>query len=76
MVDGTQGVFAREIKLQEEEDDDRTDVGDTNVPECSVTDPKNSNKILVCHKNKKTLSISKSALPAHYGHGDFCGKCS
>jgi len=76
MVDGAQGVFAREIKLQEEDDeDDRTDVGDKGVPECAP-DPEKSNKILVCHKNKKTLSIGKSAWPGHYGHGDTCGKCS
>ncbi len=75
MEDGTQVVFAREIKLQEEEDDDPTDVGDRNVPECSAPDLKNSNKMLVCHKDKKTLSISKSAWPAHYGHGDSCGEC-
>ena len=76
-MDGTQVVFAREIKLQEEEqeDDGPTDVSDRNVPECSSPDPKNSNKILVCHKDKKTLSISKSAWPAHYGHGDSCDKC-
>ncbi len=75
-VDGTQVVFAREIKLQEEEDDDRTDVGNGNVPECIAADPEKSNKILVCHKEKKTLSISKSAWPGHYAHGDSCGACS
>ena len=35
-------------------------------------------KVLVCHKPKKnahTLSIPKSALPAHLGHGDTLGPC-
>jgi hypothetical protein len=35
-------------------------------------------KVLVCHKPKKnphTLSISKSALPAHLAHGDTVGPC-
>lgn len=35
-------------------------------------------KVLVCHKPKKnphTLSISKSALPAHLAHGDTLGAC-
>ena len=73
-VNGTQVVFAREIKLQDEEDDEPTDVSDRNVPECPP-DPAKPNKILVCHKDKKTLSISESAWPAHYGHGDFCGEC-
>jgi hypothetical protein len=77
-VDGTQVVFAREIKIQEEEeDDDATDVDDRIVPECiPPEDPENSNKFLICHKDKKTLSISKSAWPAHAGHGDSCGECS
>ncbi len=39
-----------------------------------------SAKVLVCHKpdGKKgghTLSISRSALPAHLGHGDYEGAC-
>ena len=35
-------------------------------------------KVLVCHKpnkNPHTLSIPKSALPAHLGHGDKLGAC-
>lgn len=37
-------------------------------------------KVLVCHKpsGKKgghTLSIGRSALPAHLGHGDYAGAC-
>jgi hypothetical protein len=35
-------------------------------------------KVLVCHKpgkNQHTLSISRSALPAHLGHGDKLGPC-
>jgi hypothetical protein len=35
-------------------------------------------KVLVCHKPKKnphTLSISRSALPAHLAHGDTLGAC-
>lgn len=37
-------------------------------------------KVLVCHKPDKkkgghTLSISRSALPAHLGHGDYEGPC-
>jgi hypothetical protein len=35
-------------------------------------------KVTVCHKpnkNKHTLTISRSALPAHLGHGDTIGAC-
>ena len=63
-------VFAYEIKLQEEEDDDNG-----NVPVCDVRDPAKSNHILVCHKGR-TLSISPNAWPGHFGHGDKCGPCS
>lgn len=33
-------------------------------------------KVQVCHKGKKTISISKSAWPAHQRHGDTLGPCS
>ncbi|MFQ5792927.1 MAG: hypothetical protein ACE5JI_20855, partial [Acidobacteriota bacterium] len=33
------------------------------------------NKITICHKNKKTLSISINAWPAHQAHGDTMGPC-
>lgn len=33
-------------------------------------------KVVVCHKGKNSLSISKNALPAHIKHGDTVGKCS
>lgn len=32
-------------------------------------------KVQVCHKGK-TISISKSALPAHLRHGDTAGTCA
>jgi len=38
-----------------------------------------SDKVTVCHKpnskNPHTLTISRSALPAHLGHGDTLGPC-
>jgi membrane protein involved in colicin uptake len=33
-------------------------------------------KVTICHKGKKTISISKSAWPAHQRHGDTLGTCS
>jgi hypothetical protein len=33
------------------------------------------NKVLVCHKGKNTLCISKNALQAHLNHGDYLGPC-
>ncbi|HCM77720.1 MAG TPA: hypothetical protein DIS90_15160, partial [Cytophagales bacterium] len=42
---------------------------------------KDSDKITICHKppgnreNSQTLTISKSAWPAHEKHGDTIGPC-
>ncbi len=46
-----------------EEDDDADDESDRRE------------KVLVCHKDKKTLSIAPSAVPAHLAHGDYEGHC-
>lgn len=32
-------------------------------------------KVKVCHNGKKTIRISRSALPAHLAHSDTVGKC-
>ena len=67
-------VFAYEIKLQEEEEDDSGEP----INACGAT----SGKITICHvppgnpDNAKTLSISVNAWPAHEAHGDTCGPCS
>jgi hypothetical protein len=63
-------VFAYEIKLQEEVEED-----DPSQETCDVPDPAKPNHILVCHKGK-TLSISPDAWPGHHGHGDTCGPCN
>jgi hypothetical protein len=33
-------------------------------------------KVSVCHKGKKTISISQNAWPAHQRHGDALGTCA
>ena len=62
-------VFAFEIKLQEEEEEEVAPASG-----CYVWDSKRPGKILVCHKGK-TLSISPDAWADHSGHGDSCGGC-
>jgi hypothetical protein len=37
---------------------------------------KNGDKILVCHKGKKTLCINSSDVEEHLGHGDHMGACA
>jgi uncharacterized delta-60 repeat protein len=37
---------------------------------------KNGDKILVCHKGKKTLCISSSEVAEHLDHGDQLGACA
>ena len=32
-------------------------------------------RVLVCHKGKKTMDLPVSALDAHLGHGDYRGRC-
>jgi hypothetical protein len=32
-------------------------------------------KVTICHKAKVTITISRSALPAHLAHGDKLGPC-
>ena len=33
-------------------------------------------KVTICHKGKKTISVGKSAWPAHQRHGDTLGTCA
>ncbi|MBI2643164.1 MAG: cadherin-like domain-containing protein, partial [Nitrosarchaeum sp.] len=33
-------------------------------------------KVNICHKDKKTISVSENAIPAHLKHGDVLGVCS
>jgi len=58
-------------------------IGD-NPNECTIdeavfvndeSDDDDADKVLVCHKDKKTLSIDGDALPAHLEHGDKVGRC-
>lgn len=39
-------------------------------------DDDDNEKILVCHKNKKTISISENGLSGHLKHGDSIGECT
>lgn len=70
-ADGSSQVFAREIKLQVEEEE----VEDTPQNGCSFEDPSKPGKILICHKGK-TLSVSPDAWSGHAVHGDGCGPCT
>jgi microcystin-dependent protein len=33
-------------------------------------------KVTICHKGKKTITVGKSAVPAHLRHGDTLGSCA
>ncbi len=39
-------------------------------------DDEHDDKVNICHKDKKTISVSKNAIPAHLMHGDVLGVCS
>ncbi len=32
-------------------------------------------KVVICHKDKKTISVDEAAAKAHLGHGDYMGVC-
>jgi len=59
-------VFAFEIKLQEEEEEDDLDDG-AKVTLCHIP-PGNPSKA-------KTITVGASAVPAHLAHGDYLGAC-
>jgi hypothetical protein len=51
-------------------------VGDGNLPsKDEVVTINIPNKVNVCHKNGKTLNISRNAVHAHVAHGDSVGRC-
>ncbi|MBI3254777.1 MAG: Ig-like domain-containing protein, partial [Nitrosarchaeum sp.] len=35
-----------------------------------------NNKVNICHKYKKTISVSENAISAHLKHGDVLGRCN
>jgi len=39
-------------------------------------DENDNGKVNICHKDKKTISVSENAIPAHLKHGDVLGVCS
>ena len=44
----------------------------------AVTPPpagQGQDKVLICHKGKKTLAVAAPAVDAHLGHGDTRGPC-
>ena len=64
-VDGKMQIFAHEIKLQEEVEEDELE----------------DKKVTICHippgnpDNAKTKEVSKDAVAAHLAHGDTLGLC-
>jgi hypothetical protein len=57
-------IFAYEIKLQDPEEEERTD---DKVTLCHIP-PGNPSK-------KQTITVGASAVPAHLAHGDYLGAC-
>jgi len=50
-------------------------------PDDEIEPPPTGDKVTICHKPLKkkggnTITVSRSALPAHLGHGDYIGACS
>ncbi len=43
-------------------------------PVVPITPPDDGDKVIICHKGQ-TITVSRSALPAHQEHGDTIGSC-
>ncbi len=35
----------------------------------------NADKVTICHKEKKTMELPRTAAEGHMGHGDRYGRC-
>ncbi|MCV0411937.1 Ig-like domain-containing protein [Nitrosarchaeum sp.] len=54
-----------------------TDIATVSVTVTPFDDPDDDNddKVNICHKDKKTISVSVNAISAHLKHGDTVGAC-
>ena len=52
-----------------------TTSGFTDRQSVSLRVPCKGDKVPICHKGRKTLSVSGDALQAHLRHGDTLGAC-
>jgi len=57
--------------IHQEESDEKEDDTDNNKDESKNI----SEKIEICHKNKKTKHVPETALQGHLNHGDILGSC-
>ena len=58
---------------------DGTTIGNSasvKVTVLSINDEHDDDKVDICHKDKKTISVSGNAISAHLKHGDVLGECS
>jgi hypothetical protein len=55
------------------------ETGGTNEPPQDVEpeepDPEQVEKVILCHKGRKTITVGAPAVPAHLAHGDILGAC-
>ncbi len=50
-------------------------LGGVGLAQSAPSDGQYGKKVTICHKGKKTITVSKSAWPAHKRHGDTLGSC-
>jgi hypothetical protein len=50
-------------------------LGGVGLAQSAPSDGQYGKKVTICHKGKKTITISKNAWPAHKRHGDTLGTC-
>ncbi len=69
-VSNSATVTVTVTSVDDENDDGHDDENDDRH------DDENNDKVNICHKDRKTISVSKNAIPAHLKHGDVLGVCS
>ena len=75
---GLQGRFKDfGIRVGQYDIDDIPSFASEQVTEAATTSSSRNDdhKTTICHKNKVTITVDNSALPAHFAHGDTVGAC-
>jgi hypothetical protein len=68
-------VFDTETSCSDGIDNDGDSFIDCTDKDCASDPVCVSGKVMVCHKGKKTITISSNAVSAHLAHGDIIGIC-
>ena len=66
--------FVFSCDLSDDDDDSDAD-SDSDADDDSDEDSDGEDKVVLCHKGRRTLEVPASAVPDHLAHGDTIGPC-